>query len=114
MAFPEEGPKLTRRSALAVAIVAIPGGLAGNRTKSGINRGDLVRIVAAPRPLANEHPWQRRYRELCQACVGQTCGVIYVDERGRPEVDVPKHIVTLFPPALACSISLESEWVTVV
>ena len=101
---------LTRRCLLGTGFAAVISSAHGSKYQAG----DLVKVVCIPPqfPTASrdltEH-WRR-----CRLCLGKICRVVYVDEAGRPELNVTEHVVPFVPGLIGCSISFEPDCLALV
>ena len=97
-------PMLSRRLFTGMGVLSP---LALTRPNRRFQPGDMVRIVTSP-SHSNPNPDIARYYEHWRASVGKTVSVIYVDEHGRPELDMDELV------GRGCSISVEPECVALV
>jgi hypothetical protein len=88
-------------------------------------------VIASP-PFESRNPDIASYYRHWRACVGKTAKVIYVDENGRPELNIDEYVIgerRIVPdlamldadhptfhwaPLIGCSISLAPECVALV
>jgi len=77
----------------------------------GVRAGDWVRVVALPRSAdeSSPNPALADFGLKCRLCLGKRCRVIYVDESGRPELDIFEHVRSRFPSLIGCSASFDAE-----
>jgi hypothetical protein len=101
---------LTRRSLLSTTLAAFT----RPAHQPSYRVGDLVKVLHLPPqvPCANPDLAEDFYRR--RLSLGKICRVIYVDEKGRAELDVGEHVVPFVPGLIGCSISFEPECLALV
>jgi hypothetical protein len=76
--------------------------------RGGIRVGNYARIIAL---TPDWEPYGAGHALKARLCVGKICRVIYIDENGRPELDVFEHIKCHFPRLTGASMSFDPNCV---